>query len=74
MNYSFSISCITQFAFLCIVFIDKLGIPDVERLRGLTGSALDYISLPSSNLGVDISEGCFVLDFASLPLEVARPI
>jgi len=29
---------------------------------------------PCSNLGVGISEGCFVFDFASLPLEVARPI
>ena len=29
---------------------------------------------PCSNLGVGISEGCFIFDFASLPLEVARPI
>jgi len=29
---------------------------------------------PCSNLGVGISEGCFVFDFTSLPLEVARPI
>jgi len=29
---------------------------------------------PCSNLGVGISEGCFIIDFASLPLEVARPI
>ena len=28
----------------------------------------------SSNLSVDISEGCFIFDFASLPLEIARPI
>ena len=28
----------------------------------------------SSNLGVGISEGCFIFDFASLHLEVARPI
>ena len=28
----------------------------------------------SSNLAVLISEGCFLFDFASLPLEVARPI
>jgi len=29
---------------------------------------------PRSNLGVGISEGCFIFHFASLPLEVARPI
>ena len=30
---------------------------------------------PCSNLGVGISEGCFIFDFASLlPLKVARPI
>jgi len=28
---------------------------------------------PSSDLGVDISEGCFIFDFAPLPLEVDRP-
>ena len=41
-----------------------------------TGSALDHISHynPSSNLGVGISDGCFIFDFATLPLEVARPI
>ena len=26
---------------------------------------------PCSNLGVSISEGCFIFDFASLPLELA---
>ena len=29
---------------------------------------------PCSNLGVHLSEGCFIFDFVSLPLEVARPI
>ena len=29
---------------------------------------------PCSNFVVGISEGCFIFDFASLPLEVARPI
>jgi len=29
---------------------------------------------PCSNLGVGISEGCFVFHFVSLPLEVTRPI
>ena len=28
----------------------------------------------SSNLGRGIFQGCFIFDFASLPLEVARPI
>ena len=29
---------------------------------------------PCSNLGVGVSDGCFVFDFAALPSEVARPI
>ena len=33
-----------------------------------------YHFQPFSNLGVVISEGCFILDVASLPLKVARPI
>jgi len=46
-----------------------------ERLCGLAGSVLDHRLLPPcSNLGGGISEGCFIFDFASLPLEVPRPI
>jgi len=42
---------------------------------GLVGSAFDHRTIPpSSNLGVVISEGCFIFHFASLQLEVARPI
>jgi len=33
------------------------------------GSVLDHRSLPPG-----ISEGCFISDFTSLPLEVTRPI
>ena len=29
---------------------------------------------PCSNLSVGISEGCFILDFVSLPLELTQPI
>ena len=45
------------------------------RLRGLTVACwtTDHYH-PCSNLGVGISEGCFIFDYASLPLEVARPI
>jgi len=45
------------------------------RLRGLTVECwiTDHYHT-CSNLGVGISEGCFIFDFASLPLEVARPI
>ena len=45
------------------------------RLRGLAVACwtTDHYH-PYSNLGVGISEGCFIFDFASLPLEVARPI
>ena len=45
------------------------------RLRGLAVACwtTDHYH-PCSNPGVDISEGCFVFDIASLPLEFARPI
>ena len=45
------------------------------RLRGLAVACwtTDHYH-PCSNLGVGISEGCFVFEFASLPLEVAWPI
>ena len=45
------------------------------RLRGLAVACwtTDHYH-PCSNPGVGISEGCFVFDFASLPLEVAQPI
>jgi len=43
------------------------------RLRGLTDSMLDHRSL-SLHLRMGISEGCFIFDFVSLPLEVAQPI
>ena len=47
----------------------------VERLRGLAVACwtTDHYH-PCSNLGVGISEGCFVFHFTSFPLEVARPI
>jgi len=47
----------------------------VGRLRGLAVVCLttDHYH-PCSNLGVGIAEGCFIFDFTSLPLEVARPI
>ena len=37
-------------------------------------SGLNYVSLRSWNLHLSISEGCFIFDFASLPLKVAQPI
>ena len=45
------------------------------RLRGLTVACwtTDHYH-PCSNPGVAMSEGCFIFDFASLSLEVARPI
>ena len=47
----------------------------VEGLLGLAVACwtTDHYH-PCSNLGVRISEGCFIFDFASLPLEIARPI
>ena len=47
----------------------------IGRLRGLAVACwtTDHYH-PCSNLGVGISEGCFVFNFASLHLEVARPI
>ena len=44
------------------------------RFGGLTGRALDYKKHLNSNLGVGISEGSFIVEFASLALVVARPI
>ena len=45
------------------------------RLRGLAVVCwtTDHCR-PCSNLGVGISEDCFIFDFASLLVEVARPI
>ena len=45
------------------------------RLRGLAVACwtTDHY-YPCSNLDVGISEGCFIFDFASLPLKVTRPI
>jgi len=39
----------------------------------LVARTTDHYHL-SSNLAVGISEGCFIIDFASIALEVARPI
>ena len=67
----------------CLRDVEIMGrmwvyVPQTEgRLRGLTGSTLDHRSLTTQfswNLGEVISEGCFIFDFASLPLEVALPI
>ena len=44
-----------------------------ETIKQSCGSVLNHRS-PCSNLGVGLSEGCFIIDFASLPLKVARPI
>jgi len=57
---------------------DTVNIENVQRraigrLRGLAVacSTTDHYH-SCSNLGVGISEGCFISDFASLPLGVAR--
>ena len=45
------------------------------RLRGLAVACWTTCHYhPCSNLGVGIYEGCFIFTFASLPLDVARPI
>ena len=51
------------------------GFGKLGRLRGLAVACwtTDHYH-PCSNVGVGISEGCFIFDFASLFLEVARPI
>ena len=45
------------------------------RLRGLAVACwiTDHYH-PGLNLGLGISEGCFIFDFASFPLEVTQPI
>ena len=51
------------------------SIPWLGRLRGLAVACWTTEHYhPCSNPGVGISEGCFVIDLASLRLEVARPI
>ena len=49
---------------------------NMGRLRGLTGSALDRTDRYhlSSNLSMGTYGGCFITEFASLPLGVAPPI
>ena len=53
----------------------KICVRNLGRLRGLAVATwtTDHYH-PGSNLGVGISEGCFIFDFVSLPLGVARPI
>ena len=54
-----------------LIKINTLILSSVVQL--VARQTTDHYHL-SSNLGVGISEGCFIFDFASLPLEVARPI
>ena len=55
----------------------SVRVKEITMARGYMfcglADCLDHCHL-SWNLGVGISEGCFIFDFASLPLEVARPI
>jgi len=53
----------------------QMYIGSPRRLRGLAIACwtTDHYH-PCSNLGVGTSEGCFIFDFASLPLGVARSI
>jgi len=49
--------------------------PKQNGIRGLAVACWTTAHYhPSSNLGVGIFEGCFIFNFASLPLEVVRPI
>ena len=58
----------TQF---CSLFLTK----DRGRLRGLAVACwtTDHYHA-CSNPGVGISEGCFIFEFSSLPLDVAWPV
>ena len=62
---------------IVVAFAARVRVSLLEggRLRGLVVACwtTDHYH-PRSNLGVGISEGCFVFDFASSPSEVARPI
>jgi len=63
------------------IFVSLLSYPELTSIlhmglfRGLAVACwtTDHYH-PCSNLGLGISEGCFIFDFDSLPLEVARPI
>ena len=56
--------CVDKKAMYIIIWIIIL-VTDWGRLRGLT------VVCWTTDHGVGISEGCFIFDFASLPLEVA---
>ena len=70
-KYFIAIKSYVNKLFIDINFIGLI----YRRLRGLAVACwtTDHYN-PCSNLGVGISEGCFIFDFASLPLGVARPI
>jgi len=53
-------------------YIDRSPHLPIGQTRGCLRGLDNYH--PCSNLGMVISEECFIFDFASLPLEVARPI
>ena len=61
---------------ICIYYnLDRFSYGFMGRLRGLTVTCwITNHYHACSNLNVGIAEGCFIFDFASLPLEVARPI
>ena len=68
-----------QFMVTLICFLHLSSFPLLYthqgRLHGLAVACWTTDQYHScSNLGVGISKGCFIFDFASLPLEVALPI
>ena len=60
-----------NFMFIRIIILRSF----TGTLRGLAVVCwTTYRYHPCSNLDVGISEGCFIVHFTSLPLEVARPV
>jgi len=86
INFSFKIlqTIIKPIITFIVIIIDhnhhsiqcqlKLFISTFGGLRGLVVACWTDHYHPCSNLGVGISEGCFIFDFASLLLEITRPI
>ena len=58
---------------LCVCVCVNLGECVFSIVKQVARLATNLNRL-NSNLGVAMSEGCFIFDFPSLPLEVGRPI
>ena len=59
--------------YLCFLDVSLVSFMGASVIQLVAHWITDHYHV-SLNLGVGISEQCFIFDFASLPLEVTRPI